>query len=239
MLEHGIPLAAVWDKTIEAGLDPSHLLDDCEGPAIHQKVRNPQNEENEALELFVSRVDAQASWRAHQTDWKEMQRSSIGTEDKPLLPSLAGMMQRQRVQRGLQAAHTLRSEQLAGDDHALFVAPDDDMNAVSAIDRQVSNMRTNFPHVFSSLSPAYKSTRDTDIGVSAGADVWGNGRKKVSYSETEFWRDVQKGSIRESIGTYGKSKGSGGFSLAVGSRVPITWKSEKEILDSWEKKFET
>ena len=32
MLDNGIPLAGVWDRCIAAGLDPSKLLNDCQGP---------------------------------------------------------------------------------------------------------------------------------------------------------------------------------------------------------------
>jgi hypothetical protein len=237
MLEHGIPLAAVWDKTLEAGLDPSHLLDDCEGPAIHQVVRDPDREENDALEKFVGRVDSEAEWRSHQTDWTDMKRSSVNMKDTPLIPRYAGIIQRQRVQRAAQATHSQMREQLAAEDHQSLVIAEDDMNLVTSTDRQTLSMKTNFPSVFSTLPVAYKSTRNTGIGVSTGFDVWGNGRKKVSYSETEFWRDVQKGGMRESVGTFGNAKGNGGFSLAVGSRVPITWKTEKEILETFEKKI--
>ena len=77
MLEHGIPLAAVWDRALEAGLDPARLLDDGDGPAVFQPMRDPVQEEAEALELFSNRSQEEATWRALRTDWLQMSRSSV------------------------------------------------------------------------------------------------------------------------------------------------------------------
>jgi hypothetical protein len=115
----------------------------------------------------------------------------------------------------------------------LFAAMSDNSNKVSADDRQVSKMRRNFPNAFSSRALAYKSTRDTDIGVPTGRDVLNHDRGPQAHGEAEFWREARTGGARGTVNSHGASKGAAGFSFAVGSRVPITWKTEKEMVDSW------
>lgn len=236
MLEHGVPLASVWDRCIEAGLDPARLLDDAEGPAVHQQVRDPLAEEEEATELFVNRAQVEG-WRAHKTDWHQMQRSSVRTRDTPLLPRQPGLLQQQRLERARQREHTEKVVQRAAEGHEPFVPIHDDINKVTAQDRTIGRMRRNFPHVYSSRPLAYKSTRETGIGAPIQGDVWGVKRANANYAEVEFWREVDHGRVREGVGTWGASKGAGGYSLAVGSRVPITWKTEKEMLDEWDSKI--
>mmetsp|Transcript_19475 Transcript_19475/g.40024 ORF Transcript_19475/g.40024 Transcript_19475/m.40024 type:complete len:352 (-) Transcript_19475:90-1145(-) len=236
MLEHGVPLASVWDRCIEAGLDPSKLLDDPEGPAIHQYLRSPAEEEEKATKIFVGRAQEEG-WRAHKTDWLQMQRSSVRTGDAPLLPRYPGLLQQQRLERARQQAHVLQQAQKAADGHEPFVPLTDDINKVTADDRTIGQMRRNFPHVYSSRPLAYKSTRGTGIGAPPVGDVWGNKRHVSNHNEIEFWREVDHGSVREGVGTWGAHKGAGGFSLAVGSRVPITWKTEKEMIESWDTKI--
>ncbi len=98
-------------------------------------------------------------------------------------------------------------------------------------------MRRNYPNVYSSRPLAYKATRDTEVGVPVGIDVLGSERGPQAHAETEFWRDTRRGAMRGVVGSYGASQGAAGFSLAVGSRVPITWKTEKEMVDAWNKKI--
>jgi len=241
MLEHGIPLAAVWDRCAEVGLDPSKLLDDAGGPAVHQKVRDPVREEEEALELFAKRSQEEATWRAHRTDWQLMQRGSVRTADTPLLPRTTGLLQQQRVERAAQAVHAEKREAQAAEGHRIFVPVRDDINRVTSLDRQVGKMRRNFPQVYSSRPLAYKATAGTDVALSGALgmpqDVWGNARPPKSYAESEFWREVGKGHARGLVGTTGAAVGAGGFSLQSFNRVPITWRTEKEIADEWNKKI--
>ena len=102
-------------------------------------------------------------------------------------------------------------------------------------------MRRNFPHVYSSRPLAYKSNAYTHghIGEPKGTTVWGNGRTDgAPYAEVSFWRDVGRGGQRDLMGTFGASQGAGGFSLPVGTRVPITWRTEKEVVDAWNSKLD-
>lgn len=236
MLEHGIPLAAVWDRCIEAKLDPAHLLDDAEGPAIHQVLADPEEEEAAALALFAERAQADGAWRAHGNDWHAMQRSSVGLKDTPLLPRNVGLLQQQRVERSKQAAHAERGEQRAQEGHKAFLPMHDDINKVTAGERQVSKMRRNHPHVFSTRPIAYKPTGFTGVGAPVGNDVWGNSRPGKSFAENEFWRNIGQGSLPDVVGSYGATVGGGGYSLATESRVPVTWKTEEEVMAAWNKK---
>jgi len=237
MLEHGIPLAAVWDRCLEAGLDPKYLLDDVQGPAVHQPLRDPLAEEEEALELFAHRSEREATWRALRTDWPAMARSSVRTGDAPLLPRSCGLLQQQRLERQKQAGHLEVRAQEAAEGHAAIIENRDGINVVTAQDRQVSKLRRNFPQVYSSRPLAYKSTAHTTVGLSVRGrqDIWGNHRPTPSFAEAEFWREVHKGGVRGLTGTTGASHGAGGFSLQTRSRVPITWRTEKEIVDEYNK----
>ena len=98
MLEHGIPLAAVWDKCIAAGLDPKMLLNDPDGPAKNQKLRDPKKEAEDEAELFLTRMQNEP-WKAHAADWNQMQRSSLNLRDAALLPRTVGLAAEQRLQR--------------------------------------------------------------------------------------------------------------------------------------------
>jgi hypothetical protein len=240
MLEHGVPLAAVWDRCLEAGLHPKHLLDDPEGAAVHQPLRSPLRDDDAADAHFSQQAQSDASWRAHRTDWHAMQRSSMRMADQPLLPLTSGLLQQQRIERARQQQREETASAQAQPGHQAFLPISDNINTVTSLDRQVGKYRRNFPHVYSSRPLAYKTAAPSGVAAPSGKDVWGGGRLHgVAYSEVEFWRDTNKGSVRGQVGTYGAHKGSGGFSLAVGSRVPITWRTEKEIVDAWNSRIDT
>ena len=137
MLEHGVPLASVWDRCLEAGISPKPLLNDAQGPAVNQQVRQPDKEEEDSLEYFANKAQDESSWRAHRTDWADMQRSSLCLPDTPLLPRAPGLLQQQRVERTRQAAHTEVAMTRAAEGHRPFIPLVDDINVSTSLDRQV------------------------------------------------------------------------------------------------------
>ena len=240
MLEHGVPLAAVWDRCLEAGLNPKHLLDDPEGVAVHQPLRSPLRDDDAAEDYFSEKAQSDAIWRANRTNWQAMQKSSLRMPDQPLLPPTAGLITQQRIERAAQEQREETASAEAQPGHKAFVPILDNINAVSSLDRHVGKYRRNFPHVYSSRPLAYKAAAPLGVAAPQGKDVWGGGRMQgVPYSKVEFWRDTNKGTVRGLVGTYGAHKGGGGFSLAIGSRVPVTWRTEKEIADAWNTRIDT
>jgi hypothetical protein len=238
MLEHGVPLAAVWDKVIASGLDPSKLLNDPEGPAEHQPLRDPNKEQEACEDIFIKRMEV-APWRAHAVDWSGMQRhASLNLRDEPLFPRGVGLAQQQRLEERRQDDWEEHRRARAAPGHQSFVPLKQGINKVTADERKVRRMRRNFPHLYSSQVAVYKSTRGTGIGVPAGVDLFGFNHDAPNHAEREFWRQNDRGRVRDLVPCWGATSGSGGFSLAVDSRVPITWKSHKEIESTWRTKIQ-
>ena len=105
---------------------------------------------------------------------------------------------------------------------------------MTADQKLVRKMRRNYPHLYASSSDVYKSTRHTGIGVPVGLDIHNYHRDTSTRAEAEFWRQSDRGRLRDLAGNWGATQGGGGFSLSVGSRVPITWKNQAEIEKTWQ-----